>query len=218
MLFEGRFDPMTWGWGFIRAPATQVAAEFRRWQKSLDLPVKQKRSCAGLEGNLLALAEKLTTGPTVHLFQQTENPAWSAYFRNSRSSQTYPVIRVVSDRLSTEGISITHRARAGKSGHASLQFQYHFGDRNRAIATVCDDGRWTFDLVGDPFDFEETRTYRAKRIKDRLTPEMLDRYCAQFGLRLFDPEFYGNDGQLVTVDLGQQGEPLSVVRERLGLS
>lgn len=44
--------------------------------------------------------------------------------------------------------------------------------------------------MGDPFPFEEVGQYQARRIKDRLTPEMVERYCSHFGIDLFNPDFY----------------------------
>ena len=52
------------------------------------------------------------------------------------------------------------------------------------------DSRWEFETWGERFPFEEIERYTAKRIKDRLTPDMISRYCSHFGIDLFNPDFY----------------------------
>ena len=60
----------------------------------------------------------------------------------------------------------------------------------RSVFAVFD-SKWTFDAVGEPLlEFEETEQYKARRIRERFTPEMPDKYLRCFGIRLFAPEFY----------------------------
>jgi hypothetical protein len=67
----------------------------------------------------------------------------------------------------------------------------------REMSAINDEGRWEWTITGDVQPFEEVSRYEARRVKDRLTPEMLDRYCAALGIRAFDGSFYGNEGYLV---------------------
>ena len=39
--------------------------------------------------------------------------------------------------------------------------------------------------------------YRRRRVRDRLTSDMLAAYCGALGIRPFDESFYGPVGQLV---------------------
>ena len=66
----------------------------------------------------------------------------------------------------------------------------------RAIA-AHKESRWEFSANGEPLPFEETEQYQAKRIKDRLTFEMVERYCRHLGIELFDPEFYAGDAYII---------------------
>ena len=52
------------------------------------------------------------------------------------------------------------------------------------------ESRWEWDEFGPPYPFEDLEAYKAKRIKDRLTPEMVEAYCNHLGIALFDPDYY----------------------------
>jgi hypothetical protein len=60
----------------------------------------------------------------------------------------------------------------------------------RSIYAANDGGRSKFGANGKPFDFEQLERYKAKQIRDRFTPEMLDEYLRHFGIRFFSPDFY----------------------------
>jgi hypothetical protein len=70
------------------------------------------------------------------------------------------------------------------------------GYKYRSIA-AHKESRWEWHEGGDAFPWEETETYKAKRIKDRLTPDMVERYCLHLGIDLFDPDYYGGRGVIV---------------------
>jgi hypothetical protein len=52
-------------------------------------------------------------------------------------------------------------------------------------ATEENRGRWRFDEFGDPLSFEMTERYSARRIRDRLTPEMVRSYLFALGVPTF---------------------------------
>lgn len=52
----------------------------------------------------------------------------------------------------------------------------------RSIACADEGFRWVFKTHGAPFDFEDMATYSARRIRDRFTPTMLERYLNELGL------------------------------------
>lgn len=86
----------------------------------------------------------------------------------------------------------------------STQFSYSDGSRAKKIVSETGyyyevlghyiaahrESRWEFVEQGEPFPFEEVEQYQARRIKDRLTPEMVERYCGHLGIALFNPDFY----------------------------
>ena len=55
--------------------------------------------------------------------------------------------------------------------------------------------------------FEEVDAYQARRVRDRFTSAMLERYCQALGIAVFDPSFYGPDAVLVesTVPMAPDG-------------
>lgn len=52
----------------------------------------------------------------------------------------------------------------------------------RSIACADEGYRWVFETRGAPFDFEDVGAYSARRVRDRFTPTMLDRYLSELGL------------------------------------
>ena len=59
----------------------------------------------------------------------------------------------------------------------------------RTVSLVNDDG-WSFDQSGEPFAFEETGRYAARKVRERFTFAMLKQYLAHLGLNPFQENFY----------------------------
>jgi len=70
----------------------------------------------------------------------------------------------------------------------------------RSISAMNDGGKWSFDTFGEALPFEEVESYQAKRVKDRFTPEMLDRYLKSLGIHAFDEAFYDSPGEAYLVE------------------
>jgi len=75
-----------------------------------------------------------------------------------------------------------------------------------------DGSNWSFDAFGEPFDFERTDRYQEIRKRDRFTPEMLDDYLRNFGIRAFDESFY-HDSNCVAYLVGIDGLALPNMKE-----
>ena len=102
----------------------------------------------------------------------------------------------------TEGVPGIREGRYG-----AVQFQL-FGPAQtdwlnyvRTISLSYDGTRWSFDVSGTPQDFEDLEAYRSRRIRDRFTSEMLERYCKALGIEVFDPEFYGPESMFFESDV-----------------
>jgi hypothetical protein len=67
----------------------------------------------------------------------------------------------------------------------------------RTVSVVFDGSKWRFDATGTVQAFEDVAAYRARRIRDRFTSAMLERYCQALGIDVFDPSFYGPRAVLV---------------------
>ena len=88
------------------------------------------------------------------------------------------------------GVDITIRAVVATDESDSFpgcQFEVHSADSidaqrfRRAVYAVSDNGKWTFGDFGDPFDFERISTYSNRKVRDRLTPQMIRDYVAALG-------------------------------------
>jgi hypothetical protein len=55
----------------------------------------------------------------------------------------------------------------------------------RTISAANDGGIWRFSEFGEPFPFEETSTYRHRKIQERFTPDLLHRYLKELSISLF---------------------------------
>lgn len=58
----------------------------------------------------------------------------------------------------------------------------HWARARRIIEATNDGGRWVFDEFGEPFAFEDVTAYKRRRVADRFTPEMLERYLVELGV------------------------------------
>ena len=73
-----------------------------------------------------------------------------------------------------------------------------FDDDRLVELDVTFDGRkWVFSATGTEQPFEEAETYRAPRVRDRFTSEMLERYCNALGIDVFNADAYGPDSVFV---------------------
>lgn len=52
----------------------------------------------------------------------------------------------------------------------------------RALYAANDGGRWDFGNFGDQFEFEEVSAYARRRVRDRFTGDMLQRYLVELGV------------------------------------
>jgi len=87
-------------------------------------------------------------------------------------------------------------------------------NQKRAVVAMNDGGSWLFSADGIQQPFEEPESYKARRIADRLTGEMLERYCKALGIRVFDNAFYGMKAAVIsTVQKLPPGAPVMSLEE-----
>jgi hypothetical protein len=231
-LLGGRLAPLTFSVGFLEQPLGQIADVYLPWTRKNHGRV----TATPVEGDLatvLSQLEPLVTPPRRTLFVATASP-WTAYFDNgSHGPDPRPPISYLALQLRCRGLHTTcvrNTMRKDESTgkwrgvYGAVQFEMFARERReflnceRAVG-VTNDGRWIFDDSGTPQPFEESERYSARKITDRFTPEMLERYCAALGIRLFDETFYSGPGWLVVTDKLEQFEelPLAEARRRLDL-
>ena len=114
-----------------------------------------------------------------------------------------------------------------KRTYGAVQFEPFASERQeflnyeRSISAANDGGRWVFSATGTVRPYENIAQYDAPRVRDRFTPEMLEKYCVALGIKLFDADFYGPDAILIEVNdpLPRHHPVLTLVeaRQELGL-
>jgi hypothetical protein len=122
---------------------------------------------------------------------------WTAYFDDMPASDAVTAVSGLCTMAGFEGVVLVDSA-SGYDGGRDLQFVVHHGATTvRSLQSVWE-GRRRFEAYGDPFPFEETERYTRRLKRERLTSELLERYCAHLGLFPYDPSFYGQAGYLLT--------------------
>jgi hypothetical protein len=94
---------------------------------------------------------------------------------------------LVEDEPGGQPGSIQFEMKDFRNGRENLKMRYVLAHK---------ESRWEFESKGEPFPFEDVEQYKARRIKDRLTVGMVEKYCLNFGIHLFDPEYY-RDGYII---------------------
>lgn len=200
MLLGGRYAPITDAIGFLEADFAQVVAADTRWRATLGgyrgRPVN---------GPLPSLLDALLplTGPLLrYVWVETAGP-WTAYFDNSvLGSDTFGPVSYLAQQIGCRGVAIGYREETDRRG-ASASFNVYGPEQTdwlnvvRSVAAVQDYGRWEWSMSGTPQPFEDVAAYQRRRVRDRLTPDMLFAYCGALGIRPFDESFYGTAGQMV---------------------
>jgi hypothetical protein len=202
-LLGNRFAPLTWEIGFLHTPRERVIEGFRDWT---DEPLEWNEIRDDLPGLLCRLAPTTDVEATRYLFVGTDGE-WTAFLDNGwLGTDAVAPMSVLARTLGVRGV----RARWVPDDPSSPEMQRgtvilatysprrtDYINFERTIEVGPDGDRWAFDLAGEPFAFEELDRYEAARKRDRFTPEMLDRYLKELGIRMFDPTFYAPDDQAV---------------------
>lgn len=205
-LLENRFAPVTWTYGFVECSFAELSNAFTKWRKEIDTKFGTQTELRHFNGSLpeaLLALEPLTSALDRYLLVETSSP-WSAIFANGlRTNDVFSPVSYLPQVLKCRGLNIVCvpdrsniRARDALQTYGAVTFSL-FGpektdwlNRIRHVGVVNDDG-WAFAADGKIQAYEEVENYTKRRIVDRLTPEMLERYCAALGIGLFDEDFYG---------------------------
>lgn len=228
---DGRFVPLTFSMGFLESPFELVSDAYLAWTKQHHRALEIYPVDGGLSSGLSHL-EPLSTPPRRKLLLATESK-WTAYFDNgARGPDPMPPVSYLAQRLQCRGVvarSIPHiwKGEVGVTGtYGIVQFELfapqprEFLNYERSVGALHDGTRWCFEVQGTVQPYEEVDQYSARKIRDRFTPEMLERYCSALGIRIFDETFYRGPGLLVVNQdpLPQGAEELTLIQaqSRLG--
>ncbi len=212
-LLSERFAPTTSSVGFLRLGLDEAVGALADWRRSLvngSVSVEE----AGEFPGCLRLLEPLTGGARPRELLVEASDGWIAYFDCSlRGTDAVSTVGYLSGEIGCQGLAIRAvphtlaRRGAGEGRYGSVQFEMfgplrtEFLNYVRTVSASHDGSRWVFTVSGTEQWFEEPDAYRARRVRDRFTSEMLERYCKALDLDVFDPARYGPRSVLVRSDV-----------------
>jgi hypothetical protein len=192
--------PVTSDFGMIRSDVeTVVPIRTKQYEDS-----GQTISSDWLSGSLgecFSLLEPLSPAATKELFLSA-GAGWTVYYSNgARGSDPFLPMYQLSRALGVTALRAC-ATRAGAKYAAVILEVYDtpqaggnkYG-RRRSIAAANDGGRWVFEQSGEPFDFEDTACYGARKKADRFTREMLLSYLDALGAPRLTDETLQPGGQ-----------------------
>ena len=218
LLLDDRLAPITSELGFVHAPVEVVGRALVDWQESIHGPRGASCTTRTVRGDLEALLQTLlplnTHTRRRFLLLPTAAPEWTAYFDNG--AQGSDVFAHLTSLARLNGLrcvraSVVPDTASGRGSQAGGRYGATvfevYGESKawlagveRSVELLDDGGRWRFSQDGPPLPCEDLDAYRARRVKDRFTPALLDRYLREFGLRAFDEDFYAPAGAGVLVE------------------
>ncbi len=194
-LLDDRYAPITSSIGFLKMPVEDAAEALAAWRRSLAPPVSIEPLDHSLEDALRQL-DPLELGNRSRELLVAVDGGWTAYFDCLVSgTDAVTAMGFLAQTNQCDAASIT--SIAGSKGRGgSIRFEIYgpqpteWLNHVRAIQVAEDDGRWRFFEAGQPQPFEDLDAYRARRIRDRLTTDMLSKYCEALGFRPFEVSAY----------------------------
>ncbi|HEX4002481.1 MAG TPA: hypothetical protein VHX36_07515 [Candidatus Acidoferrales bacterium] len=206
-LLNNDFAPVTFRFGFVEAPFPTFRDAFEQWQKDLDAKFgvqTEFRSVVAPLATALLNLEPLTTPLDRYLLVETRSH-WSAIFANGlRVNEVFSPVSYLPTVLKCRGLEVgfapdsSHLARKEATrvwGHTLFALygpeKTDWLNRIRYLSVSNDVGGWSFSANGEPQSFEEREQYAKRIVRERFTPEMLERYCRALGIELNDAGFYG---------------------------
>lgn len=190
--------------GFLEIEAADAVKFFADWRKSInplslasikpiDLPFEKA----------LTQLEPLSEQKNKYLFVPTKSD-WVAVFDNYfRGPDLAGDLLYCCRQMSCRGIRALMSPEDGNSSYACSFETFGPAQTNEPLnyirtVTLANDGGWTFSTSGPPYEFEQVDKYESRLKKDRFNFEMLKDYLVNFGIDLFNIEFYrSHDSQLL---------------------
>jgi hypothetical protein len=194
-LLGGPWSPIGWSVGFVKADITTVADTLLHWLQGLGHDLQVDRELPRYPQCLRRL--ELLQAPWTRELLIGHGDGWTAYLNNDRNGgDPWPASSYVAKLLGVHGVIAVHQPPT-KVGHASTQLQLLGPEGEpplhyvRTLAAHAEDGRWSWDTSGAPLPFEDLSRYGARRVRDRLTRQLLVGYLAALGIRVDDDARYG---------------------------
>jgi hypothetical protein len=209
-LLSDRFAPITSAIGFLELPLEEAGKGLLAWREQLHGRAKATQ----LGGSLPEMLERLPplTGGVRprELLVGTVGDRWTAYFDcGFQGGDPVSAVGYLSRTLQCQGVvvvSVPHTVGTpleSPGRHGGVQFELYgplrtdFLNYVRTVSVTHDGSKWRFDANGTVQAFEQESQYKARKIRDRFTTDMLASYAAELGLHPFDDSFYTEMGLLI---------------------
>ena len=238
-LLSERFAPITTRIGFLRAPLDRVAAEAALWVAGLQPNVRTTELRGRLEPLLPRLEPLVGASRPRMLYVEASGGAWTAYFDcGAKGTDPIAPVAVLARTLGCEGVTLTTKpdeygpaasGRYGRQGAVMFALVGPGGPGDivgrsvRSVSVIREGSRFRFDEHGEVQPFEQPERYASRRIRERLTSQMLEAYCRALGLDPFEASSYGPRAVLLECDArwDAKGSPqlcsLAEAQARLGI-
>lgn len=217
LLFDDDLAPITSTIGFLETGVGSAVSSFEFWQKPLwersGSQLVKKTVLGDLRTVLLSLLPLNTVERRRFLFIPTHSK-WVAYVENGmHGTDAVAPMSYLAEKVGCRGLRVTAvpntRRREGNKtigryGATVLEIygakHTYFLNYIRTISALNDGGHWSFHVGGTPQPFENLDSYKAKRIKDRFAPELLQKYLEIMGLHPFEESFYLPKGRAILIE------------------
>lgn len=200
-LLDNKFAPITSSIGFLETSLPVAAERLHQWRQHLYGSGVVSSELDGLDEGLASL-EPLVTGHTPRELL-VEHGSWSAYFDCSLfGTDAAPVVSYLARELACRGVAIDvtphslDRLRGvGRPGAVKWELfgpnQTDFLNYIRTVALVHNGRKWEFEAHGQVQAYEDVERYRRLKTSERFGPDLVEAYCADLGLNIFDTNSYG---------------------------
>ncbi len=229
-LLNNEFAPITTTIGFLETDMASATRAFWDWQQQLlqnespSVSFEKKQVGGTLSKVLNTLLPLVSHEPCRHLFIPT-NSSWVAYFNNLwQGTDPVSVISYLPTKIGCRGLltraipDVQERRGNQPKQYGAVVLDLHgpemvnYQNTIRSISVLNDGGKWKFFEEGIPFPFEETQQYKAERIQERFTIDMLQQYLQALGLAPFNEHYYLPAGNQSAVLIEKKGELSPVVK------
>jgi hypothetical protein len=189
--------PVSGSVAFVEAPAEEVARTWARWSDELGVALDLEVDPRPFPAVLAALEPIDGTRELV-----VGGDEWSALFRGAAGADLESAAGGLGRRLACRAVfaQALPNLYEGAEGHNTRLTLFVPGDGDnfvRSISVVRAE-RWAFSAVGAPQPWEDTSTYRARRVADRFPPAVLNRYLNALGVPALDGPAWGPGGIVLT--------------------
>ena len=189
------YPPVTHYIGFVKANLDTIVEFCDDWLVPYGIPPAERFRAPVQE----AIRRFAPSDKEQKLFIQCRS-GWTALFRNIDDVPEGP-IRNITSKLKLRGVVATYvpdsydpKTYKGELGAVQLRifepFETFFMNCGRSISVINEGNRWRFDQGWKPLPFENLEAYKAKRIRDRFTIEMLIDYLHHLKIDAYSPDFY----------------------------